>query len=386
MSAPDYPGPSRSPVASIWPLAVIVLALVVGVQALYHRATGSRQAVPATAYVSRPIAPSGDLAEDERSTIALFKQASRSVVYITTAAVGRDFNLNTLEVQRGTGTGFVWDEYGHIVTNFHVVDGANRWRVTLGDQSKWDAQIVGKAPDRDLAVLRIQAPGETLQPLLIGASGDLEVGQKVFAIGNPFGLDQTLTTGIISGLGRQIQAKTGRTIDGMIQTDAAINPGNSGGPLLDSRGRLIGVNTAIISPTEASVGIGFAIPVDTVQRTVPQLLQFGKIIRPGLSVTFAPDQVMQRIGLSGVLIIRVQRDGAAAQAGIRPTRRSPDGDVLLGDVIVAVDGKPVKVVEDLQSILDDCEIGQHVKLTIIRGIGTRAEETLEVPVVLQAVD
>jgi S1-C subfamily serine protease len=386
MSAPDYPGPSRSPVASIWPLAVIVLALVVGVQALYHRAAGTRSPLPNTAFVSRPIAPAGDLAQDERSTIALFKQASRSVVYITTAAVGRDFNLNTLEVQKGTGTGFMWDEHGHIVTNFHVVDGANRWRVTLGDQSKWDAKLVGLAPDRDLAVLRIEAPGETLQPLLVGTSGDLEVGQKVFAIGNPFGLDQTLTTGIISGLGRQIQAKTGRTIDGMIQTDAAINPGNSGGPLLDSRGRLIGVNTAIISPTEASVGIGFAIPVDTVQRTVPQLLQYGKIIRPGLSVTFAPDQVMQRIGLSGVLIIRVQRDGAAAQAGIRPTRRSPDGDVLLGDVIVAVDGKPVKVVEDLQSILDDCEIGQHVKLTIIRGIGTRAEETLEVPVVLQEVD
>jgi S1-C subfamily serine protease len=386
MSAPDYHGPSRSPVASIWPLAVIVLALVVGVQALYHRATGTRPTLPNTAYVSRPIAPAGDLAEDERSTIALFKQASRSVVYITTAAVGRDFNLNTLEVQKGTGTGFMWDEHGHIVTNFHVVDGANRWRVTLGDQSKWDAKLVGLAPDRDLAVLRIEAPGETLQPLLVGTSADLEVGQKVFAIGNPFGLDQTLTTGIISGLGRQIQAKTGRTIDGMIQTDAAINPGNSGGPLLDSRGRLIGVNTAIISPTEASVGIGFAIPVDTVQRTVPQLLQYGKIIRPGLSVTFAPDQVMQRIGLSGVLIIRVQRDGAAAKAGIHPTRRSPDGDVLLGDVIVAVDGKPVKVVEDLQSILDDCEIGQHVKLTIIRGIGTRAEETLEVPVVLQEVD
>lgn len=387
MSVPDYPGPSRSPVASIWPLAVIVLALAVGVQALYYRAAGTRPiAVPQAAFAPRPVAASGDLAEDERSTIALFKQASRSVVYITTAAVGRDFNFNTLEVQRGTGTGFIWDEYGHIVTNHHVVDGANRWRVTLGDQSKWDAQIVGKAPDRDLAVLRINAPPEQILPLLIGSSADLEVGQKVFAIGNPFGLDQTLTTGIISGLGRQIQAKTGRTIDGMIQTDAAINPGNSGGPLLDSRGRLIGVNTAIISPTEASVGIGFAIPVDTVQRTVPQLLQYGKIIRPGLSVTFAPDQVMQRIGLSGVLIIRVQRDGAAAQAGIQPTRRSPDGDVVLGDVIVAVDGKPIKVVEDLQSILDKCEIGQRVKLTLLRGIGTRGEETLEVPVVLQAVD
>src|SRR5262245_59851892 len=219
----------------------------------------------------RTITPRGALNAEERATIALFRQASPSVVYITTVARQRDFfSLNIAEIPQGSGSGFIWDQEGHIITNFHVIQGASGDKVTLADHSVWDAQLVGVAPDHDLAVLSIKAPKNQLRPLALGTSADLEVGQSVFAIGNPFGLDQTLTTGIISALGREINATTGRTIAGVIQTDAAINPGNSGGPLLDSAGRLIGVNTAIFSPSGSYSGIGFAVPVDTVNRIVPQ--------------------------------------------------------------------------------------------------------------------
>jgi S1-C subfamily serine protease len=332
----------------------------------------------------RPIAPAGDLAEDEKSTIALFKQASKAVVHITTSEVGRDFSFNEAEVELGSGSGFIWDEKGHVVTNFHVVENANRFKVTLADQSAWDAVQIGVAPDRDIAVLRISAPSDRLQPLLIGTSRDLEVGQKVFAIGNPFGLDQTLTTGIISGLGRQMKSRTGRTIDGVIQTDAAINPGNSGGPLLDSRGRLIGMNTAIYSPSGVSAGIGFAIPVDTVQRVVPQVLRHGRVVRPSLEAQFFPDSLTRRLDLKGLLIARVDRDGAAAKAGLRPTRRDSGGDVQWGDLMVAVDGKPVESIDDFLAALEKHSIGDQVKLTIIRGLTTRQEQTLEVQVTLAA--
>jgi S1-C subfamily serine protease len=287
-------------------------------------------------------------------------------------------------MEQGTGSGFLWDENGHVVTNFHVVEGANRWKVTLADQSTWKAVPIGVAPDKDLAVLKIDAPKSRLQALLVGTSSDLEVGQKVFAIGNPFGLDQTLTTGIISGLGRQIKAQTGRTIDGVIQTDAAINPGNSGGPLLDSRGRLIGVNAAIFSPSGASAGIGFAIPVDTVQRIVPQLLRHGRVIRPTIGADYVPDQITRKLSLQGVLVAKVDSGGPADEAGILPTRRTPDGDVLLGDLIVAVDGKPVEEVESLLNMLDNHQIGDQVKLTITRNPRGTDESNLEVTVTLAA--
>ncbi|HMC10177.1 MAG TPA: trypsin-like peptidase domain-containing protein [Pirellulaceae bacterium] len=332
----------------------------------------------------RPIAPAGNLAEDEKATIALFKQASKSVVHITTSEIGRDFSFNEAELERGSGSGFIWDEGGNVVTNFHVVENADRFKVTLADQSTWDAVPIGVAPDRDVAVLRISAPAHRLQPLLIGTSHDLEVGQKVFAIGNPFGLDQTLTTGIISGLGRQIKSRTGRIIDSVIQTDAAINPGNSGGALLDSRGRLIGVNTAIYSPSGASAGIGFAIPVDTVQRVVPEILRHGRVIRPSLEAQFFPDSLLRRIGVSGVLIARVNRDGAAAKAGLRPTRRSTGDDPLWGDLIVAVDGQPVETVDELLAALEKHSVGDQVKLTVVRGLGTRQELKAEVQVTLAA--
>ncbi len=335
---------------------------------------------------SRPIAPAGDLADDEKSTIELFRRCSKSVAFISTAAVGQDFNFNVTEIAKGTGSGFLWDESGHVVTNFHVVEGADRWRVTLADQTTWNAVPVGVAPDKDLAVLRIDAPVQHLTPILVGSSAQLEVGQKVFAIGNPFGLDQTLTTGIISGLGRQIRSQTGRNIDGVIQTDAAINPGNSGGPLLDSHGRLIGVNAAIFSPSGTSAGIGFAIPVDTVNRIVPQLLKHGKVIRPGLGASYVPDRITARIGLKGVLIGAVRPGGPAELAGILPVTRSADSDVVLGDLIVAVDGKPVQTIEQLFDALDKHEIGDIVTLTLHRHPLTGSETEVVAKVKVQAAE
>jgi S1-C subfamily serine protease len=381
----DYPRPHPRSLTALLPLLVLLVAILLAVQIWTLSSRGglpSRSLDPSAQ--PRPIAHAGDLAEDEKATIALFKQASKAVVHITTSEVGRDFSLNEAEVELGSGSGFIWDESGNVVTNYHVVENANRYKVTLADQSAWDAVPIGAAPDRDVAVLRINAPANRLQPLLIGTSRDLEVGQKVFAIGNPFGLDQTLTTGVISGLGRQIKARTGRIIDSVIQTDAAVNPGNSGGPLLDSRGRLIGMNTAIYSPSGASAGIGFAIPVDTVQRVVPQVLRHGKVIRPSLEAQFFPDSLTRRLGLKGVLITRVDRDGAAAKAGLRSTRRTPDGDVQWGDLIVAVDGKPVESTDDLLTALEKHSIGEQVKLTILRGLGTRQEQTLEVNLTLAA--
>ncbi|MBI4422408.1 MAG: trypsin-like peptidase domain-containing protein, partial [Elusimicrobia bacterium] len=236
----------------------------------------------------RPVAPRGDLSASERATMELFQRSNASVAYITSMVVRRDvFSLNILEIPRGAGSGFIWDDQGHVVTNFHVIEGASSAEVTLADHSKWSAKLVGVAPEKDLAVLRIEAPAARLRPIPIGSSRDLQVGQSVYAIGNPFGLDQTLTTGVISALGREIHSASGHPIQGVIQTDAAINPGNSGGPLLDSSGRLIGVNTAIASPSGAFAGVGFAVPVDTVNRFVPQLIAFGKITRPGLGVTIA---------------------------------------------------------------------------------------------------
>jgi len=227
--------------------------------------------------VPRAITPRGELANDEKATIQVFKQTAPSVVHITNLGVARDyFSFDVMKIPRGTGSGIVWDQDGHIVTNYHVVKGAQSLKVTLADHSTWEATRVEVDPDRDLAVIWITAPKNKLKPILVGKSEDLQVGQKTLAIGNPFGLDQTLTQGLVSALGREIEADTGRTIKGVIQTDAAINPGNSGGPLLDSAGRLIGVNTAIVSPSGASAGIGFAIPVDEVNRLVPQLIAHGK--------------------------------------------------------------------------------------------------------------
>ncbi len=315
----------------------------------------------------RAVTPRGDLLPNERSTIALFRQASPAVVNITAIGVEQDlFSLNLYQIPQGTGSGFVWDTNGDIITNFHVIQNADAAQVTLADQSNWKAQVVGAAPDKDLAVLRIDAPASRLHPIPIGTSKDLQVGQSVYAIGNPFGLDQTLTTGVISALNREIESVTRRPIQGVIQSDAAINPGNSGGPLLDSAGRLIGVNTAIYSPSGTSAGIGFAIPVDTVNRIVPELIRSGKVTRPGLGIQIAEEQIAQRLGVTGILIVDVTRGGAAAKAGIQPTRRDAEGRLRLGDIITAVDGKKVESANDLYLLLEKYKIGDAVTVSLLR--------------------
>lgn len=330
----------------------------------------------------RPITPRGEFSPEEKSTIALFRQASPGVVNITTIGLQRDFfTLNLYQIPQGTGSGFVWDTNGNIITNFHVIQNADVAQVTLADQSNWKARVVGVAPDKDIAVLRIDAPPKRLHPIPIGTSKDLQVGQTVFAIGNPFGLDQTLTTGVISALNREIESVTRRPIQGVIQSDAAINPGNSGGPLLDSAGRLIGVNTAIFSPSGVSAGIGFAIPVDTVNRLAPELIRSGKITRPGLGVQLDEQinqQVTQRLGVKGVLVVDVVRGGAAAKAGIQPTRRDAEGRFRLGDIITAIDGKKVETPNDLFLALEKYKVGDAVSLTLLRdGRNVQARVNLE---------
>ena len=329
--------------------------------------------------VPRAVTPRGELSQGEKSTIGLFRQASPSVVHITAITVQRDlFTLNVIQIPEGTGSGVVWDTNGNVITNFHVIQNADAAQVTLADQSNWKARVVGVAPDKDLAVLRIDAPATRLRPIPIGTSKDLQVGQGVFAIGNPFGLDQTLTTGVISALGREIESVTRRPIQGVIQTDAAVNPGNSGGPLLDSAGRLIGVNAAIYSPSGASAGIGFAIPVDTVNRIVPELIRYGKITRPGIGVQAAEDQIAQQLGVKGVLVVDVVAGSAAAKAGIRPTKREASGRVRLGDVIVAVDGVKVGSPNDLFLALEKYKIGDTVNFSLLRdGKTVQTRVTLE---------
>jgi S1-C subfamily serine protease len=375
MPAPVDPSQGRPAPAMGWRHWLVILGLV---WTIGNRAQGQLRNPHA---VPRPVTPRSGLNPEERATIALFRQVSPSVVYITTLARQRDFfSLNITEIPQGSGSGFVWDQEGHIITNFHVIQGASRAKVTLADHSVWDAQLVGVAPDQDLAVLYINAPKNQLKPLAIGTSADLEVGQTVLAIGNPFGLDQTLTMGIISALGREISAATGRTIAGVIQTDAAINPGNSGGPLLDSAGRLIGVNMAIVSPSGVSSGIGFAVPVDTVNRIVPQIIRQGEITRPGLGVRIGDDRLSRRLRLSGVLITQVEKGSAADRAGLRGIREDVKGEVVLGDIIIGIDGERIETSNDLLNALDKRAVGDTVKVTVMRG-----ESRLSMSVKLQAV-
>ena len=323
---------------------------------------GSQEAAP------RPVSARSTLTEEELSVTALFEKASPSVVYITSLAVRRDFfRLNVMEIPRGTGSGFVWDRTGNIVTNFHVIADADRAEVTLADGRTWKASLVGIAREKDLAVLRIEAPTSALRPIEIGSSHDLRVGQTVLAIGNPFGFDQTLTTGIVSALGREIESRDGVPIRDVIQTDAAINPGNSGGPLLDSAGRLIGVNTAIVSPSGGYAGLGFAIPVDTVNWVVPELIAHGKIRRPTLGVDLATDRAARRIGIEGALVLDVVEGGGAHRAGIRPTRRDRRGRVVLGDVILTIDGERVRSAGEVRLALEGHREGETVTVRISRG-------------------
>ena len=306
--------------------------------------------------------------EDETNTTEVFSGASLSVVYVTSTALRRQmFSLNVLEIPQGAGSGFIWDDSGLIVTNYHVVARANKLTVTLSDQREFEAQVVGLAPERDLAVLRLTDPPEGLVELPLGDSSELSVGRKVLAIGNPFGLDTTLTVGVVSALGREIQSPSGRKIRGVIQTDAAINPGNSGGPLLNSLGQLIGVNTAIYSPSGASAGIGFAIPVNTVREVVPQLIAYGKILRPILGIERASDQWIRRNQIEGVPIVRTYRGFPADDAGMVGARRGNRGEILLGDIIVEVDGQPITNNDDFLSAMERHRVGDTVEITTIRG-------------------
>lgn len=359
---PRQPEPSRR-----FSWLVVLLALLVAFS-VYRQLTdfwrtGSGE--------PRAITPRGDLADAEKTTIEVFQQTAPSVVYITSVALRRDrFGLDISEIPQGTGSGFVWDDGGHVVTNFHVVQAAlekrDAIRVTLNDRSTYDAEVVGVSPDQDLAVLRIRAPSVRLRPIPLGTSADLQVGQQVYAIGNPFGLDYTLTTGIVSALGRTIQSVTRRRIEDVIQTDAAINPGNSGGPLLDSAGRLIGVNTAIYSPSGSSAGIGFAVPVDTVVRVVPQVITHGRVIRPRLGVYPAPDSIARRMNIQGVLVREVEEGSGAEQAGLRGVRQMPDGTILLGDIILQIDGQPIRDTDALLNTLEKRKVDDLVEVTILR--------------------
>ncbi len=369
-----HPGPHRYPPAPGSRRAPILFGVLVGliggwllVGQIQGFISGRPDAKP------RPITPRGDLAAGETTTIELFEQASPSVVFITSIAHRRDFfTFNIFKIPQGTGSGFIWDEDGHIVTNYHVIKDANAVEVTLADHSLWKATLVGAEPAKDLAVLRISAPREKLTPITIGSSKDLRVGQMAFAIGNPFGLDHSLTTGVISALGRTIPAFQNRTIDGVIQTEAPINPGNSGGPLLDSAGRLIGINTQIASPSGASAGIGFAVPVDTINHVVPQLIEHGRVARPYLGIVPFDDHVARNLKRRGILqqdgvIIRNIIDGGGAQAaGLRGTRIARDDRIILGDIIIKIDDRRIRSHDDLLTALEKHEAGDTVTLTFLR--------------------
>jgi S1-C subfamily serine protease len=301
--------------------------------------------------------------EDETNTTEIFRKASPSVVFVTNSALRRNyFSLDIMEIPRGSGTGFVWDDNGLVVTNFHVISGAQKLTVTLQDRSQHAAEVIGVAPEKDLAVLRIENPPEDLVSLPLGDSSELTVGRKVLAIGNPFGLDTTLTTGIVSALGREIQAQGNRKIRGVIQTDAAINPGNSGGPLLNSLGQLVGVNAAIYSPSGASAGIGFAIPVNTVKDVVPQLISYGRVLRPMIGVELASDRWVQRYRIEGLPVVQAYPGLPAAKAGINGAFRNARGEVVLGDIITHIDDKPIRNQDDYFSALEAHKPGDSVRV------------------------
>lgn len=345
----------------------VILLLLLVVAVLSWRSSPFWPFLPKLSAEPRAITARGNLADAEKSNIAIFREASPSVVHITTMEVQpRWFSMEALRIPRGTGSGFMWDNNGYIVTNYHVIHGAESVKVTLTDHSTYAARIVGVHPDKDLAVLWINAPKHLLRPIPLGSSRDLQVGQKVYAIGNPFGLDQSLSTGIVSALGREIESMTGRSIKDVVQTDAAINPGNSGGPLLDSAGRLIGVNTAIASPSGTFSGIGFAIPVDEVNRVIPQLARHGRIVRPTLGVEVAPDRIVEQLGVSGVLIMGVRKGSPAEEAGIRATYRDRSGRIQLGDIVTAINEKKIDSVGTLLDVLENHRLGDTVQVTIIR--------------------
>jgi S1-C subfamily serine protease len=338
---------------------------------------------PRNAPGTREITPRGELAGDERATIDLFERSRNSVVFITTKQAVVDFwSRNVMSVPRGTGSGFIWDDAGHIVTNFHVIQGASEASIKLVDGRSFRASLVGVSPEHDIAVLKIGIGFKGARPIPVGTSADLKVGQRVYAIGNPFGLDWTLTSGIVSAQNRSITEDDGRLLEHLIQTDAAINPGNSGGPLLDSAGRLVGMNTAIYSPSGAAAGIGFAVPVDTVNRVVPSLVRDGHYEQPSIGIR-VDERLNERLeevtGIEGAFVLRVAEGSSADEAGLKAARVSREGEFVGGDIILSVNGKKIDSVSRLLATLDDYRIGDTVRLGVKRG-----NKLIEVPVRLQA--
>jgi len=311
----------------------------------------------------RTVTPRGDLAPGEKSVIELFEKVSPSVVHVVVQAAGANMMRSEEEGGNASGTGFIWDGAGHVVTNYHVVQSNGQMVIRLANGDIIPASIVGAAPSYDLAVLRLDRVRDLPPPIAIGSSADLKVGQAVFAIGNPFGLDQTLTTGVVSALKRRLPTSGGREIADVIQTDAAINPGNSGGPLLDSAGRLIGVNTAIYSPSGTSAGIGFAIPVDVVNRVVPQLIRDGRVPNPGIGIVAAQEAAAARLGIEGVVIVRVVPGSPAERAGLRGV--DPRSGQI-GDVIVGIDQRPIQRLSDLTTELERVGVGKTAQVQLQR--------------------
>jgi S1-C subfamily serine protease len=345
--------------------AAVVAAILLALTAVNIRNT------PWTGSPARAVAERGPLSEGERATIDIFERVSPSVVQVAARGASNPLMEEDEGQARGqaaSGTGFVWDNEGHIVTNDHVVQNARQVAVRFASGEVAQTELIGLAPNYDLAVLRIMSARNLPPPLAIGSSADLKVGQSAFAVGNPFGLDQSMTSGIISALKRRLPTQSGREIANVIQTDAAINPGNSGGPLLDSAGRLIGVTTAIISPSGSNAGIGFAIPVDIVNRVVPQLIKNGRVPTPGIGIVAASEAVTTRLGIEGVIVVRTTPSSPAARAGIRGVDMST-GDI--GDVITSADGKPVRRLSDLTDQIEQVGAGGTVRLTIKRGSDSR---------------
>jgi S1-C subfamily serine protease len=327
----------------------------------------SAEDAPTPQGISNPTAVS-----DEQNSIEVYKSLSPGVAFITTSAQAQNFWGEESETEKGNGSGSVIDAQGHILTNYHVVEGATKLTVSFGGEKTYQAKVVGGDPDTDLAVIKIEPGADKITVVPLGDSEQLEVGQKVLAIGNPFGLDRTLTTGVISGLQRPIRARNGRTIEGAIQTDASINPGNSGGPLLDKFGRMIGINSQILSPGGGSVGVGFAVPVNIAKRIVPQIIQFGEVRRPKLGAAlYSVEQLAER-GIQmpvtkGVLIRSVSPGGSAANAGLRGLSQDSDGEVVLGDIITSIDGTKVTDSDDVYKVLDKKQIGDTVQVEVYRG-------------------
>lgn len=372
MCAPN--GPTRS---SPWQwLAALAVGTAAGVGIATTLGTARLVAQPsAQAYVqeSKEMAvpatrkDESDFLPAESSVISLFERATKSVAFVTTYTESRGgFSLNPMETPAGTGSGIVWDKDGRIVTNFHVIRAASGARITLANKKTYDAELVGSSADDDVAVLRIKAPADELSPMELGSSSNLRVGQSTYAIGNPFGLDHTLTTGVLSGLGREMKSPTGRTISNVIQTEASINPGNSGGPLTDARGRLIGMNTAIYSPSGASAGVGFAIPVDTLKVIANALISNGRIVRPVIGISYLESSQARALGIEkGVLVLDVPEGSAAEKAGLRGTSRQTFGSIVLGDIIIGIDDDQVKNEGDLFKALDKHKVGDIVRIKVM---------------------